>query len=179
MKLNTNLAEPLWRLPLLLRLTLTLLTLGSCSFVILGWQDYRQLKDELGVLQQRVERFKEKQAQVDTAAALKPSEMDAVVARVGEANRLLGSGSGRLPLLLVAIEGAVPEKLILQSLHYDGRRHEFALVAETSNSSDLAELVSALQAQEYFKAVQLRRQRQAGSRGELVQLELNLMERWP
>ena len=112
-------------------------------------------------------------------APLVPAEMDAVVARVAEANRLLGSGSGRLPLLLVAIESAVPDKLVLQSLHYDGRRHEFALVAETSDTSDLAALVSALQAQEYFKAVQLRRQRQAGSRGELVQLELNLMERWP
>ena len=179
MKLRTNFAEPLWRLPLFVILTLLLVTLVVSSLSILGWHDHQQLKGELVVLQTRMERFKDKRSQAEEGVPLASEEMDALVARVDEANRLLGSGSGRLPLLLVAIESAVPDKLVLQSLQYDGRRHEFALVAETSDSSDLAALVSALQAQEHFTAVQLRRQRQAGSLGELVQLELNLMERWP
>jgi Tfp pilus assembly protein PilN len=177
MKINTNLAEPTWRLPLLSSLVLLLVMLVSSVLSILGWLEYGQHQEELTLLEQRMERLREKRAEANGSVPLSPSEMDALVARVAEVNELLSRGSGRLPVLLASMENAVPDELVLQSLHYDGRRHEFALVAEASDSSNLAAFVSALQTQEHFESVQLRRQRQAGSDGELVQLELNVMER--
>lgn len=179
MKINTNLAEPIWRLPLLSSVALLLVVLASSVLSILGWLEYRQHKDELVVLEQRMERLREKRAEANSSVPLSNAEMESLIARVDEVNELSSKGSGRLPVLLASMESAVPDGLVLQSLHYDGRRHEFALVAETSDSSNLAAFVSALQAQEHFASVQLRRQRQAGSDGELVQLELNVMERQP
>jgi Tfp pilus assembly protein PilN len=179
MKINTNLAEPIWRLPLLAGLFLLLVLLASSVLLILGWIEHQQYKEELALLEQRTERLREKRAKANSSEPLSPADVDALVTRVAEVNQLLSRGSGRLPALLASMENAVPDELVLQSLHYDGRRHEFALVAETSDSSNLAAFVSALQAQEHFGNVQLRRQRQAGSQGELVQLELNVMERQP
>lgn len=178
MIIKTNLGQPIGYLSEILRALLVSIIVVSALFSLFGWADYALLKEEVVVLQSRLERLKEKQLEISDAS-ISRQKLAEVIQRVEEGNRLLVSGSGRLPQLLLAIEEAAPTKLALQSLHYDGRQREFVLVAEAEDSAALPDLVSNLQSQIYFSDVHLRRQRQAGTRAELVQLELGLVESRP
>lgn len=177
MKIKTNLAQPLLHLSGIFRGMLTLIIFTAVGSAGLNWASYSVLEEEVEVLQSRLDRLRKSERGAG-GHHFDEAELLAVVERVAQQNRLLRSGSGRLPNLLHAIESAVPDESALRMLQYDARRKEFSMVAEakTEDAGTFALLVRSLQEQPYFSEVRVSRQRQSGERTGLVQLELSLVE---
>lgn len=140
--------------------------------------DAHSLRAEMPALRERLEQTRARLQELNAKNAPIPSaELSEVRQRVATINALAGIRGWPAPLMLAKLEQLVPDSVYLVSFNHKLREGEVQLIAESTTTEALTQLLMKLEKEPHFTEVMLVRQSQRGRGDGAIQFELRLKER--